>query len=174
MATSLYDMSVASYLQITGGALNVMDKGAAHCEASGKDVNDLVSLRLCDDMLPFHFQIVSVVHHSLGAVKGLHSGEFRPPSGYPDTDYAGLREMLQSAHDELAAMSAEQINDLSGGEVVFRFGEHAVPYTTESFVLSFSHPNLYFHATTAYDLLRQAGIALGKRDYLGRVRTGTG
>lgn len=172
MGTSLYDMSVASYLQITAGALNVMDKGAEHCKASGKDVDDLVGLRLCDDMLPFHFQIVSIVHHSLGAIKGLRSGEFGPPSGYPDTDYAGLRSLLQSARDELAAMTPDEINGLAGGTVIFKLGEHEIPFTSENFVLSFSHPNFYFHATTAYTLLRQAGVELGKRDYLGQMRIG--
>lgn len=173
MSTSLYDMSVASSLQIVGGTLDVMDKGADYCKQHDLDPNDVVGKRLCDDMLPFHFQIVSVVHHSLGSVKGMQSGEFRPPAGYPETDYAGLRALLQSAHDELKEMDAASINALAGGNTIFKLGEHEIPFTNENFVLSFSHPNLYFHATTAYDLLRELGVPLSKRDYLGRMRVGT-
>lgn len=172
MSTSLYDMSVASYLQITGGALGVMDKGAEHCAQNNLDPNDVVGKRLCDDMLPFHFQIVSIVHHSLGSVKGMRSGEFRPPAGYPETDYSGLRALLQSAHDELKEMDPESINALAGGNTIFKLGEHEIPFTNENFVLSFSQPNLYFHATTAYDLLRELGVPLSKRDFLGAMRTG--
>ncbi|MFK7885864.1 MAG: DUF1993 family protein [Gammaproteobacteria bacterium] len=172
MTTSIYDMSVASYLQIISGALNVMDKGAEYCVENGIDANDIVSKRMCDDMLPFHFQVVSVVHHSLGAIRGMTKGEFGPPSGYPDTDYAGLRAMLQSAYDELAAMDKDTVNKLAGGATVFKFGDIEMPFTNENFVLSFSHPNVYFHATTTYDILRAMGVNIGKRDFMGRTRMG--
>ena len=52
----------------------------------------------------------------------------------------------------------------------FAFGERQVNYTAENFLLSFSQPNFYFHATTAYDILRSKGLPLGKRDFVGRVR----
>ena len=45
-----------------------------------------------------------------------------------------------------------------------------IPFTAEGFLLSFSLPNFYFHATTAYDILRSKGVPIGKRDFLGRMR----
>jgi hypothetical protein len=45
-----------------------------------------------------------------------------------------------------------------------------LPFMAEGFLLSFSLPNFYFHATTAYDILRTKGVPLGKRDYLGKLR----
>ena len=52
----------------------------------------------------------------------------------------------------------------------FEFGERRMDFTAEEFLLSFSQPNFYFHATTAYDILRFKGLPIGKRDYTGRVR----
>jgi len=54
--------------------------------------------------------------------------------------------------------------------MVFKVRDREVPFTAESFVLSFSLPNFYFHATTAYDILRTKGVPLGKRDVLGQLR----
>ena len=60
MATSLYDLSVASYLQTVAAIGGVLDRGAKHCAAGGTDPNDLPGVRLFDDMAPLSFQIVSV------------------------------------------------------------------------------------------------------------------
>ena len=72
----------------------------------------------------------------------------------------------------LEALDAEQVNALAGKEMFFRMGDFEIPFTAENFVLSFSLPNFYFHATTAYDMLRMAGVQIGKFDYLGQVRVG--
>lgn len=173
MTTSLYDMSVATYLQTVSGAIAVLEEGEEYAKANGQDPSDLVAKRFSEDMWPLHEQVVSIVHHSVGAVKGLKAGEFRPPAGYPENmDYAGLRAFLDEAMASLQAETADDINARAGQPVFFRFGEVEVPFTAENFVLSFSLPNLFFHATTAYALLRSHGVALGKRQYLGRMRAG--
>ena len=70
----------------------------------------------------------------------------------------------------LQRLSPDEVNALAGREVVFRFRDRQIPFTAENFVLSFSLPNFYFHATTAYDLLRAKGVPLAKRDFLGQLR----
>ncbi|MEM6638404.1 MAG: DUF1993 domain-containing protein [Pseudomonadota bacterium] len=173
MSTTLYELSVASYLQSVGAVRKVLKKGGEQAAAAGQDVDELVQLRLHDTMLPMSFQIVSVVHHSLGAVKGLRAGEFGPPSGYPaELDFAGWQAFLDDAHTELQAIDADEINGLAGKAVHFRMGSVEIPFTAENFVMSFSLPNLYFHATTTYDLLRMHAVKLGKADYLGWLRKG--
>ena len=67
MATSLYDLSVASYLQTVGAVAGFMERAAKHCAETGVDPDDFVGVQLFDDMAPFHFQIRSVAHHSVGA-----------------------------------------------------------------------------------------------------------
>ena len=170
MAVSIYDLSVASYLQVLGGVSNFMGKGLAHFQANNIDPNEIADVRLYDDMLPFRFQIASVAHHSLGAIKGVKSGVFTPPGVMPPADYAALQTLVADTTAALNALTADEVNALEGKDVTFQFGEMKIPFTTEGFLLSFSLPNFYFHATTAYDILRSKGVPLGKRDFTGHLR----
>ena len=172
MSTSLYDLSVGSYLQAVGGVKNVMAKGAEYCNENGISLDEVVATKLQEDMLPFHFQAVCVAHHSINAVKGVMAGEFRPPSGFDDTDYAGLQGYVSQALQDLQEVDADELNACSGKTVLFKIGGNEIPFTAENFILSFSLPNLYFHATTAYDILRMQGVPLGKMDFLGQLRMG--
>ncbi len=172
MSTSLYDLSVGSYLQVVGATAAFLEKGAAHCAENEIALEDVVGTSLYPDMATFHFQAVSVTHHSIGAIKGMQEGEFGRPAGYPDTDFSGLQELTNKTLDELKALDVDEVNALGGGQVTFKLGETQIPFTNENFVMSFSLPNLYFHATTAYDILRMKGVPVGKRDFLGQMRMG--
>ena len=123
-------------------------------------------MRLYPDMLPFRFQIISVAHHSKGAIDGVQSGVFTPPTGMADQDYAALQAIVADARSALEKLTRETVDAMQGKDVVFKFGERSIPFTAEGFLMSFSLPNLHFHATTAYDMLRMRGVPLSKRDYL--------
>ena len=170
MAVSLHDISVKSYLQILNASSAFLAKGKAYCEAENIDLNDVVETSLRDDMLPFRFQVFCLGHHSLGAIEGCKSGTFSPPPPSDGMDYDALASVVSNAAEALAAMSADEINALDGGDMVFSIGGNSIPFKNEDFIQSFSLPNFYFHATTAYDLLRQLGVPLGKRDFLGQMR----
>jgi hypothetical protein len=169
MAVSLYDLSAAGYLQGLGGVIGFLDKGLKHCSEKGIDPNEIVETRLFPDMLPFRFQIVSVAHHSLGAIEGVKKGVFSPPTG-PDYDYKGLQKLVAEAREALQKMTPAEVNALEGRDVTFQLRDFKLPFTAEGFLMSFSLPNFYFHATTAYDILRTKGVPLGKRDYMGQMR----
>jgi hypothetical protein len=170
MAISLYDVSVASYLQLLGGVTGFLEKGKSHCEEKGIDLSEIVETRLYPDMLPFRFQIISVSHHSLGAIRGLEAGEFSPPGAEQDLDYAGLQNLVVEARTALEGFKPADVNAMEGKRVLFRLGGREIPFTAENFIMSFSLPNFYFHATTAYDILRMKGVPIGKRDFTGRLR----
>jgi uncharacterized protein len=172
MAISFYDASVGSFLQTLGGVTGFLEKGRAHCEANGIDLKEVVETRLHPDMHPFRFQLVAVVHQSLGGLKGLQSGLFQPPGPMKDHDFAELQKLVADARDELAKASRESVDALANKQVVFQIGDFKMPFTAANFVLSFLLPNLFFHATTAYDMLRMRGAPLGKRDFLGAMRIG--
>ena len=165
MSTSLYDATVGTFRQILGATANVLEKGRAHCEENGISLDEVVETRLIDDMLPFRFQVISVAHHSLGALKGVEAGVFGPPS-MSDLDYDGLRNLVTEAREGLADYSAETVNGFEGKAMEFRMGKMAIPFSAEDFLLTFSLPNFYFHATTTYDMLRMKGTPLGKRDFM--------
>src|SRR5947208_10357703 len=80
MALSLYDASVANYLQTLGAVSGFLDRALAHFREQGIDPEKIVEARLWADMQPFRFQIVSVAQHSRGAIEGVQRGEFKPPS----------------------------------------------------------------------------------------------
>jgi hypothetical protein len=170
VAISIYELCVPAYLQTIGGLLGVLDKGREHAQANGTDPDSLLAARIHDDMLPLSFQLVSVVHHSLGALRGVQAGEFTPPPPVPDTDYAGFRQMLVDAQDALQAVTPQELNDLGDSTVVFRLRSGEMQFSGLGFLQSFSLPNFYFHATTAYDILRASGVGLSKLDFLGGLR----
>ena len=172
MSTSLYDLTVGSYSQVLQATVKFMEKGKSHCAESGIDLNEIVETSLFDDMLGFHFQVVSLNHHSSKTIEALSSGEFLPPIGYEPRDYDGLLKMTKASVDMMAAQSPDAINALAGNPIVFKLGANEMPFTAENFVLSFSLPNFYFHATTAYDILRTKGVPVGKMDFLGQMKIG--
>ncbi len=67
----------------------------------------------------------------------------------------------------MEALFPDEINALEGNDMRFEMGDLKIPFTTAGFILSFSFPNFYFHATTTYDILRWKGAELGKMDFLG-------
>ena len=172
MSLSFYDTSVTSYLQVLEGIAGVLDKGASHAAETGLDLQEMVMARLHDDMMPLHFQIVSLAHHSWGAIQGLQQGSFSPPSFELDMDYASLQAVDATDREKLAELDAAEVEALAGNSMIFKIGKKEIPFTNEHFLLSFSLPNFYFHATTTYSILRMLGVPLGKMDYLGQMKIG--
>lgn len=169
MAIPFYDVSVGNFLQIVGAFEGVLAKGLEHFKANNIDPNEIVESRMIADMLPFRFQVTAVAQHSLGAINGIKKGLFTPPSDMPP-DYAGLQKLIADTHAGLKALTPAEINALEGRDVTFQMRDFKIPFVAEGFVQTFSLPNLHFHATTAYDILRTKGVKLGKRDYLGAMR----
>ena len=172
MSLSLYDTSVASYQQVLGGVANILDKGAQHAAEAGLDLEELARFKLRDDMLPFSFQLISCWHHSLNAIKGIKAGEFAPPPKMSDMTYSKCQALVAEAIEGLQDETPEEINALADKPLIFRMGGNEIPFTAANFIISFSLPNFYFHATTTYDMLRMHGVPLGKMDYLGAIRVG--
>ena len=171
MTLTLYDAIVPSWLQTLGGLGAVLERGRAHCAETGLDPQALVETRLAPDMHPLRFQVISVMHHSAGALDGAANGSFSRPPDLGPLDYPALQALIAETVARVSAVTPEQVNAVVGRDLDFRVGDRSLmSFTAEDFLLSFSVPNFYFHATTAYDILRLKGVALSKRDYLGAVR----
>ncbi len=171
MSASFYDLTVGSYTQIVEASVGVLKKGAEHFAEQGVDLDTVVESRLIDDMANFHFQVVCITHHSLEALNAMASGEFSPPN-YEPMGYAALQDLTAGTLATLKSKTAEEVNALADGSLVFKIGGNELPFTNANFALSFSLPNFYFHATTAYDILRAKGVPLGKMDFLGALKMG--
>lgn len=173
MAISLYDATVPHFVQVLGSLRGVLDKGLEHAKATGLDPGSLTEARLVEDMFPLRQQVQVLVHHSYGALKDVSKGAFTMPQQEP-YDYPGLQRLLGDAEAAVRGYTPEQVNMLQGREVILDRGSYRTSFTAEAFLLSFSLPNFYFHAVTAYDILRSKGVPIGKRDYLGQIKTKLG
>jgi uncharacterized protein len=171
MATSLYDLSVPTFLQTVSAIAGFLDRAARHCAQTGADPDDFVHARLFDDMAPFHFQIEAAAHHSVWGLEAVKTGVFAPPALIGPIPFADLQAMIARAETALGAFTPDEVNSWAGKDLDLQIGPRRLAFTSETFILSFSLPNFHFHAVTAYDILRTRGVPLGKRDYEGRLRT---
>jgi uncharacterized protein len=171
MPTSLYDLSVPTFLQTVRAIGGFLDQAATHFAETDADPDSVVAARLFDDMAPFHFQIEAAWHHSVWGVEALKTGMFTPPPLEGPVPFAELQAMIGKAESALEAFSPDEVNGWSGKALDLQVGPRRLAFTSETFILSFSLPNFHFHAVTAYDILRARGLPLGKRDYEGRLRT---
>lgn len=185
MATSLYDLSVPTFLQTVRAVAGFLQRAAKHCAETGADPDDLVHARLIADMAPFHFQIEALSHHAAWGLEAVKTGIFAPPPLIGAMPFAGLQALVDEAVAALEALTPAEVNSWASKTLNITLhrplGENDLSwkpwaprqhaFTSETFILSFSLPNFHFHAVTAYDILRSRGVPLGKHDYEGRLRT---
>lgn len=171
MAFSLYDATVPTYLQILGALRGLTEKAEAFCAEKGMAETDLLNAHFGEDMLPLTWQIKWASTHSLGAIEGVRNGSFSPDRVPPAESFAALRSQTDQTIDALKQVTPEEMEGFVGRDMLFTMGDaFRMDFLAEHFLMSFSLPNFMFHATTAYDLLRDQGIAIGKRDFLGTPR----
>ena len=167
MPLSLHAALIPSWLQILGAGLGWIDKATAH----GMTPAELTEARLIDDMFPFAYQVKSMAVHSQGAIEAVRQGVFSPNFGeaLPGT-LSELRERLDGAIAMLTSVGEAELESFAGRPMRFEIGEKRLDFTAENFLLSFSQPNFYFHASMAYGILRAKGVPVGKIDFLGKLR----
>lgn len=171
MALSLYAATIPGYQQILGSMLGLIDTAEAFCEEKKIAPAEIIQARLIADMLPFAYQVKSTVAHSIGAIEAVRRGVFSPDMTPPPETLAALKGKVSEAVAALGEVGPEEMESFIGRDMCFSVGERRIDFTAENFLLSFSQPNFYFHAATAYDILRARGARLGKRNFMGKLRT---
>ena len=168
MATDLYDLTVPAFIRGLRNLSAILEKAAAHAEEKGIDPLTLTSARLIDDMAPLTAQVQFASDSAKGAI--IRIGEL-DPLPMPDTEqsFAELQERIAKTIAFLESVPRERIDGREDAQVVLKTPRGDFPFTGRSHALGFALPNFYFHVTTAYALLRQAGVPIGKLDYLGGV-----
>ena len=184
MTVSLYDLSVPTFLQTTRAAGRVLDRAVRHCAEIGTDPDDFVEARLVEDMAPFHFQIESLKNHAVWGLEAVRTGVFAPPPLAGAVPFADLQAMIGRAVAALEAFTPDEVNGWSDRILeieIFRpidpehastspWGPRTFALTPETYILTYSLPNFYFHVVTAYNILRMRGVPIGKGDYEGALR----
>jgi hypothetical protein len=170
MPLTLHEAIIPNWLQLLEASARLLDKAEAWAEEQGVSEAELLGARLADDMLPLAYQFKSCWIHTAHAIQRCREGAFSPHLQPPPMTYAGLREGLASAIAELRACDPAELETIAGRDMAFVFNDNRLPFTVQDFLLSFSNPNAFFHAATAYDILRMKGMPIGKRDFMGRLR----
>jgi hypothetical protein len=171
MTFSLYAATIPSFQQILGAVSGLLDKADAYCAEKTVAPQELIQARLAADMFPLAYQVKSTAVHSLGAIEGIRRGVFSPDTTTPPETFAALKARIAETLSALEKIDSAEIDGFLGRDLRFAFGSNYRDYSAEDFLLSFSLPNFYFHATTTYDILRWKGLPLSKRDYMGKTRT---
>ena len=174
MATSLYDLSVPTFLQTVRAVRGFLDRAALHCAKTGGSPDTFVEARLVPDMAPFHFQIECVANYSVWGLEAMRTGAFDCPPLAGAVPFADLQARIAQAEIALEAFTPDEVDAWSGKALdllITHVSPRPLALTSETFLLSFLLPNFHFHAVTAYDILRSRGVPIGKRDYEGQLRT---
>ena len=165
MSISMYKASVPVFLQILAAQSATLDKAAAHAAARKIEPSVLLNARLYPDMYPLVRQIQITSDTAKGA-GGRLAGVDRPVFADTETTFDELKERIAKTVAFLKGLKPEQIDGSETRDIVLQIGDRSMPFKGEGYLFSFALPNFFFHATTAYAILRHCGVELGKRDFM--------
>ncbi len=166
MSLSMYDVSVPVFLRMLGNLAAILRKGVESAESRGIDPQVFASARLAPDMFPLTRQVQIACDAAKGA--GARLAGIEAPS-HPDveTTFPELQARIDATIAFLNTLTPEQMAGADSKPVVLKMQGVEMTFTGQVFLLNLAMPNFYFHISTAYDILRHNGVALGKRDLLG-------
>jgi hypothetical protein len=168
MAISMYQASVPVFIRMLTNLNGVLEKGAAHAQAKKIEEAVLLSARLYPDMLAFTRQVQIACDFARGTGARLAGKE---PPAFDDTEksFAELAVRVDRSVDYLRTLSAGDIDGSEGREIVRPIRGESKKFTGLNYLLQFALPNFFFHATTAYAILRHNGVEIGKADFIGAL-----
>ncbi len=169
MAYTLYDAAVTPCVQQLGGLVGIIDKAAAHCVANKVEEAALLQDRLYPDMFCLARQIRQSA--DFGMNTGGRLAGVTPPAlpVVDDTSFADARHRVETALSFVKSLTRDQINGAEDKIIAWSAGGNERKLKGNDYLQQFALPNFYFFVTTAYDILRHRGVAVGKRDFLGPV-----
>ncbi len=160
---TLYDTAIVPVLRTLRNLSGILKKGEAWADEKGVAHSELLEARLAPDMKPFPFQI-QTASNSAKFLAVRVSGIPNEPWEDNEQTFVELQARITKTIDFIEAIKREEFDGKEGTEVFF----HDRKFTGLSYTNAFALPNFYFHAVTAYDILRMKGVDVGKLDFLGR------
>jgi hypothetical protein len=171
MSVSMYIVSIPVFIQHLNGLSTVLDKAASWAAARKVNETDLLNMRLSPDMFNLARQVRAATDHAVNAAARLSSKE---PLKFAndETTIRQLKDRIAETVDYLKSIKQTEIDGTETKDISITFPSGQTrQFTGQSLLLGNSLPNFYFHTTTAYDILRQCGVEIGKRDFMGRPPT---
>lgn len=167
MTVSMYSVCVPTCTRMLGNLAAILEKAAAHATAKKIDPAVLINSRLFPDMFALARQVQIATDIAKGGAARLAGLE---PPKYEDTEstFPELIARVQKTVAYLKTFKPEQIDGSEGKSITLKVGGSPMTFQGMPYLLNFVLPNVYFHSTTAYDILRHNGVELGKSDFLGK------
>jgi uncharacterized protein len=164
----MYAMSVPVFVKSLGSLSAILDKAAAHAEARKIDPTVLLAARLYPDMFALTKQVQVACDFAKGSVARLAGQE---PPKYDDTETTidDLKARIARTITFVQGFSESQLEGSETREVSLKIRDQVLTYKGYPYLAHIALPNFFFHAVTAYDILRHNGVELGKRDFIGTV-----
>ena len=166
MTMSMSAASLPVMKHMLGNLSHFLDKGAAFAEARKFEAANLLNSRLAPDMLPLIVQVYiacDAAKNGAARIAGIEPPKFEDKK---DASFAELKERIQKTIDYLASIAPEELDGTEAKDVTFPVGKETRTMKAENYLKLWVLPNMFFHVTTAYAILRHNGVELGKRDYL--------
>lgn len=166
MAISMYQASIPAFLQMIRAMSAILDKAEAHTAARKMDPGLLLAYRLAPDMFTLARQIQIMTDFAKGGSARLAGME---PPKYDDDEktIADLKARLDKTASFLKGLKQGDIDGSEERDITVTVAGNPMQFKGQQYLVNFVLPNFYFHATTAYDILRHCGVELGKRDFMG-------
>lgn len=166
MSITMYSASVPVFTTALRNLSHFLDKAKANAEMRKFDTAVLMGYRLAPDMLPFTRQVLIACDAAKLCVARL-SGVEAPKFEDTETTLEDLQQRIRKTLDYLGTIQPEQVNGTEDKEITFPAGPGKTrTMTGEAYLKHWATPNMYFHVTTAYAILRHNGVDLGKADFL--------
>lgn len=165
MSLPLSDLTRTTFVGGLGTLRAVLVAARKYAKGESIDVSELLDERLAPDMFTFVQQVQAASDTARRVTDRLSGAE---PSSWPDPERTveGLIERIDATIEHVKAADAATIDAAADREMSIDLGEGPMDFTGRSYVLGFALPNFLFHVTTGYDIMRQEGVRLGKRDYI--------
>ncbi len=166
MSFTISTIANSSIDQMFGGLTGVLKKGAAHAQANSIEEEVYLNWRLAPDMFPFVRQVRIATELPARALSRLAGAEM-PSFADDETSIAELHERIKKAHDHIKNLDAAALDADPDGPISFPAGgDNEMTLPRRAYLQNMLLPNLYFHVTATYAILRHLGVDIGKRDFL--------
>jgi uncharacterized protein len=167
MSISMYQASLPGLIRSLGNLAAILAKADSYATAKKIDPSVLINSRLSPDMLPLSKQVQISSDMARRGVARL-AGVDAPSMEDNETTFPELIDRLQKTIDYLQQFTPEQIDGCEEKEITLPVGKETMKFAGMPYLLYFILPNVHFHVTTAYGILRHSGVELGKADFLGK------
>jgi len=166
MALSMFQSSIPVFIKTLTSLKAILDKGAAHAQAKKIDETVLLQSRLYPDMLPFTSQVQIAADQARAGADRIIGSE---PATWEDNEktFAELVARLDRTITHLKSLTEKQFDGTESRQITRKVRGEPRTFSGVGYLQQFVLPNLFFHTTTAYAILRHNGVELGKLDFLG-------